>query len=250
MVWNDLQQVGALRHQLGNVLALLAPQLGARLDGARILAARDIDEFVAEQIGGGDRRIGIDRDVGQDTCVLTSMSNSTARLGSRDPRELQVIEEADRDAVKPDGRAIRHARRRPPYRCTSSSFCWKMPRELVSRNTRTNTMTNAVRATTPTFSCDHRTFSRSAIVYTRCFTNFDIYGSVDASSRSWSPSKISRPSRKHHEGGPRAPPRPVTCRLQTPLFRIVAEIRDQVPVLIAMRHHQRGGVADITLFDQ
>ena len=44
--------------------------------------------------------------------------------------------------------------------------------------------------------------------------------------------------------------RPVTRRLQRPLLRIVAEIRHQVPVLIAVRHHQRGGLADIALFDQ
>ena len=60
------QQVGALRHQLGNILALLAAQFGAGLDGARILAARDVDEFVAEQVGGGDGRDGIDRDIGQE----------------------------------------------------------------------------------------------------------------------------------------------------------------------------------------
>ena len=60
-----LQQVGALRHQLGNVLALLAAQLGAGLHRARVLAARDVDELVAQQVGGGDGRHGIHRDVGQ-----------------------------------------------------------------------------------------------------------------------------------------------------------------------------------------
>src|SRR4051794_31162350 len=119
-----------------------------------------------------------------------------------------------------------------------------MPRELVSRNTRTKTITNAVRATTPTFNCDHRTFSRSAMLYPLLHELRDVW-----IGRCFQPVLVALEDQpafaQNHKSGSRGSPRPVTCRLQTPLFRIVAEIRDQVPVLISVRNHERCRVADI-----
>ena len=54
----------------------------------------------------------------------------------------------------------------------------------------------------------------------------------------------------HHESGSCRLARPVSRRLQTPLFRIVAEIRHQVPILVPVGHHQGGGVADVALLDE
>src|SRR5262249_38292123 len=95
--------------------------------------------------------------------LFTIMSNWTARLGSGELVSFSWSRYPTRIPLRRTGvpLAMPEASSMKVY---STSFCWKMPLELVRRNTRTKTMTNAVSASPPTFNCDQRTFARSAII--------------------------------------------------------------------------------------
>src|SRR3954463_10667496 len=110
-------------------------------------------------------------------------------------------------------------------------------------------MMNAARATIPTFNCDQRTFPRSGILNPL----FHELRYIWISGR-FQPVLVTLEDQpafaQDHKSSPRALPRPVMGSLQTALFRIVAKIRDQIPVLIPMRDHQRGGMPEIALLDK
>src|SRR5262245_53350166 len=109
-------------------------------------------------------------------------------------------------------------------------------------------MTNAVIASTPTFNCDHRTFARSAMIL---FPLFHELANVRIARR-FQPVLVALEDQpafaQDHEDGPRA--LPGTRRHKTPLFRIVAEISNQVPILVTVGHHECGGVTDVALLDE
>src|SRR5437016_6053036 len=50
---------------------------------------------------------------------------------------------------------------------------------------------------------------------------------------------------QHHESSSQIALDTAAVRLQTALFRIVAKIGDEISVLITLRHHQAGSVADV-----
>src|SRR4051812_36163730 len=110
-------------------------------------------------------------------------------------------------------------------------------------------MANAVRPTTPTFNCDQRTFSRSGILHPLLHELRYVW-----IGRRFQPVLVTLKNQpafaQDHKFGARAPACPVWSRLESSLFRIVAEIRDKIAVLITMRHHQRGCVTEITFLNK
>src|SRR5579883_1894064 len=108
-------------------------------------------------------------------------------------------------------------------------------------------MMHAVSAITPIFSCAQRTLPLSGIL------GFPLpYKFADVGiGRTFQPVLIAfedQPALAHdHENRLGALPGPVFNSIQASLFRIVAEIRNEISVLIAVGHHQRGGMAEIPL---
>src|SRR6185503_804715 len=104
--------------------------------------------------------------------------------------------------------------------------------ELVSRNTRTNRMMNAESPTIPILSCAQRTLLRSGMLLFPVLHELCDVGI----RRGLQPVLIAFENQPaifhHHENGSRVAARPVASGLQAPMFRIVAEICDQVSVLV------------------
>jgi hypothetical protein len=76
------QQVGALRHQFGNVLRLEALDFAAVHDVPRGAALGDVDELVAQQVGRGDSRHRVHGDFRQVTSPAPASRIRTVRWGS------------------------------------------------------------------------------------------------------------------------------------------------------------------------
>jgi hypothetical protein len=242
MVWKDASRLALCAINSGMSCAwklLISPP---STDVPLVAALGDVDELVAQQVGRADSRHRVHGDFRQVTSC-TCNSNSTVRLGSG---ELLSATLSTEPMVMPFSRTgVLSVMPEASSRKTCSvAVRWNGFLELVSRKiSATESGTRSARplrpstATTVLWCCDPAWSIPAASRTSKCRDLSTL------PARSWPPSKDQPAFPKHHESGPHGPPRPVTSRLQPPLFRIVAEIRHQIPVLIAVRHQQGGGLA-------
>src|SRR5471032_2952652 len=177
------------------------------------------------------------------------MSNSTVRLGSLEGVSSNLLNAPIMmplsRTVAPSG--IPEASSIYVRRCALFS---NRPVEPVSRKISTARIVNADSPTTPTLNCDHRTLLRSAMSLHSLLHELGDIGVLRRLKLVLAAFENQPAFLQHHECGARVPSGPVTNRLKTPLFRIVAEIGDEIPVLIPVRDHQGSSLAHVALFDQ